>query len=116
MSRLVVLAVAAVAATSVEATSSVFTPKIVDPAAPVRVRSFTGNATARGVAGTDRPSLAGVVGTLDALAAEGYSDGPLYLVNITAPSHYGAGYAYGRLLANESLANFDNLFAHELPT
>ncbi len=57
----------------------VFTPTIVEPAAPVVVRSYTN------AAGGD------LAGTLYAVSADGYSDGPFYIANITAPNHYGAG-------------------------
>ena len=82
-----------------------FAPKIVEHSAVQTVRSFEG-ATA---------ALEGVHATLYSAAAEGYTDGPYYIANITAPTHYGAGYAYARLLANESQANFDSLFSHEFP-
>ena len=57
----------------------------------------------------------GCLCTRFSLAADGYSDGPFYIANITARDHFGAGYAYGKLLANESIANFKSLFAHEFP-
>ena len=61
------------------ADAGVFTPTIVEPAAAVVVRSYAGAAND------------GLAGTLYAHAAEGYSDGPFYVANITAPTHYGAG-------------------------
>lgn len=80
-----------------------FTPRIVTPTAPPTVvRSYADKAN-------------GIDATLVAQAVPGYTDGPMYFFNVTAETHYGAGYAYGRLLANETAANFKSLFAHEAP-
>ena len=99
---------AAAAVATVAAADQPFSASIVEPADREVVRTFDG-------ASSGDEKLHGVEGTLYSVAADGYTDGPFYVANITAPTHYGAGYAYGRLLANESVSNFKALFSHEFP-
>jgi hypothetical protein len=48
--------------------------------------------------------------TLYAVAAEGYSDGPIILANLTG-THYEVGYMFATLMPNEAIENYNALIA-----